>query len=282
MYRHITKNRTLDISTVIGISLVHLLAIGAFFTFSWEGLGLFLVLSFITGCCGITFGFHRLLSHQSFKAPKFLKYIAATIGCLTLQGGPIRWVATHRLHHKNADTPSDPHSSEEGFLWSHLVWNFYKQPELNSFEEYKRLAPDMASDKVFCFLDQHFFILYMLFNVLIFASGWLIRDLDLAWSLFFWGGLLRVVYVWHITWLVNSATHYWGYKSFESSDQSRNNWWVALLTFGEGWHNNHHVYPRSAKMGFTPFEFDLTYGLIKLMHRLGLASHIIEKKTVIQ
>jgi sn-1 stearoyl-lipid 9-desaturase len=275
VFREATKNKKFNPGMLIGVLIFHILAIGAIFTFSWPGFIAFLVITCLTGCLGVTMGFHRLLTHRSFTVSKPLKYFLTFLGCLTLQGGPVRWVATHRLHHKNADTPNDPHSSEEGFLWSHLIWNFYQQPELESMETLKRFAPDIYNDPVLRFMDEHFFSLYLVSGILFFLVGTWLAGWQIGLSLVFWGWILRIVYFWHITWLVNSATHYWGYQTFPSIDKSRNNWWVALLTFGEGWHNNHHAYPRSARMGLAWYELDVTYWIINLLERAGLAMKVV-------
>jgi fatty-acid desaturase len=276
MFFSAIQNKKLCPVSLMGIIIFHILAIGAIFTFSWPGFITFLVMSAVTGCLGITLCFHRLLTHRSFEAPKLLKYVLAFFGCLALQGGPVRWVATHRLHHKGADTPKDPHSSEEGFWWSHMVWNFFRQPELETTETLKRYAPDIYKDPVFRFMDQHFFLLYLGFATVLFLAGFFFQDWQLGLSLVVWGCILRIVYVWHVTWLVNSATHFWGYQTFPSRDKSRNNWWVALLTFGEGWHNNHHVHPRSARMVLAWYELDATYWVISTLKWLGLANKIIK------
>lgn len=275
MFAQAMQNKKFNPGSFLGILIFHVLAISAIFTFSWPGVITFLVMTFVTGCLGITLGFHRLLTHRSFEASKPLKYVLAFFGCLALQGGPVRWVATHRLHHKEADTPKDPHSSEEGFWWSHLVWNFFRQPELESTDTLKQYAPDIYRDPVLRFMDQHFFWLYLGFTGLLFLAGTLFHSWQLGLSLVVWGCILRLVYVWHVTWLVNSATHFWGYQTFPSRDKSRNNWWVALLTFGEGWHNNHHVHPRSARMGLKWSEPDVTYWLISLLNRTGLAVNVV-------
>lgn len=275
MFKEATQNKKFNPGMLLGVLLFHILAVGAIFTFSWPGLIAFLVMTVITGCLGITLGFHRLLSHRSFTASKPLKYFLAFCGCLALQGGPLRWVATHRLHHKHADTPNDPHSSQEGFWWSHLVWNFYQQPELESADTMKRFALDIYNDPVLRFMDRHFFFLYLVSGVLLLLIGTWLGGWQIGLSLVVWGWILRTVYFWHATWLVNSATHFWGYQRFPTRDKSRNNWWVALLTFGEGWHHNHHVYPRSAKMGLAWFEIDATYWVISVLRRLKLAANIV-------
>jgi fatty-acid desaturase len=285
VFKEATQNKKFNPAMLVGVTIFHILAIGAIFTFSWPGLIAFLLFTAITGCLGITMGYHRLLAHRSFSVPRPLKYFLAFCGCMALQGGPGRWVATHRLHHKGADTPQDPHSSEEGFLWSHLLWNFYQQPELESAETMKRFAPDIYNDPILRFMDEHFFSLYLMSGILLFGIGTWLAGWQIGVSLVFWGWIFRVVYFWHATWLVNSATHYWGYTTFPSNDKSRNNWWVALLTFGEGWHNNHHAYPRSARMGLAWFELDVTYCLISLLKRIRLAVNVVgipRKETTFQ
>lgn len=268
------QNRHFDLNTCIAVIGFHVLAISAFFTFSWPALYTFIGLSAITLCLGVTLGFHRLLTHQSFQTPKWLKYIFAFLGCLALQGGPIRWVATHRLHHKNADTPNDPHSSIEGFAWCHWRWNFYRQPELESIETYKKYAPELYRDPVMRFMDKYFFGIFLAFSFAMFSIVTAFSNWHLGLSVFVWGSILRIVYLWQVSWLVNSATHYWGYQTYTSRDESRNNWWVALLTFGEGWHNNHHVNPRSAQMGRAWYELDITYKVIQILKQLGLAKKV--------
>lgn len=279
MFIEARQNKKLDPGSLVAIILFHILALAAVFTFSWQGLVAFLVMTAVTGCLGITLGFHRLLTHRSFEVPRAIKYTLAFLGCLALQGGPVRWVATHRLHHKEADTPKDPHSSEEGFWWSHIFWNFFRQPELESTETLKRYAPEIYKDPVLRFMDRYFFGIYLVFSAMLFLAGTLFQGWQLGLSLLVWGCILRIVYVWHITWLVNSATHFWGYQTFPSGDKSRNNWWVAWLTFGEGWHNNHHSHPRSARMGLAWFELDVTYWVIRLLQQVGLASKVVGVNT---
>ena len=264
-----------DLPNVAGIVLVHLLAIGAFFTFSWSGLAICLVLVFTTACLGITLGYHRLFAHRSYQAPKAVEYLLAFFGSLALQGGPIKWVTTHRVHHKAADKPTDPHNSVKGFLWSHMLWICYKNPRVSRLVETGKLARDISQDRYMQFLERFFPLLYVLLAIALFVAGWLVGGvyLGLSWAL--WGCALRTVYTWHTTWLVNSATHYWGYRNYDSPDKSRNTWWVALLTFGEGWHNNHHAHQRCAKAGHRWFELDVTYGVIKLMTLLGLAKNVV-------
>ncbi len=275
LFLHATQNKTLNLATMVGVIAIHVLALTAFFTFTWAGLVTFLVMVVITGGFGITLGYHRLLTHQSFKTPRFIRYLLTLCGCLALQNGPVRWVATHRLHHKHADTPRDPHSSKEGFWWAHLVWTFYNQPELASVDTCKRFAPDIYNDPILRWMDKSVIVLYLALAVVLFAVGTYVAGWFVGVSLVTWGCLLRTVYVWHSTWLVNSATHYWGYKVASSPDDSRNNWWVAWVAFGEGWHHNHHVYPRSARFGQAWFEVDIAYGAICMLKKLGLAYDVV-------
>jgi fatty-acid desaturase len=265
--------------TLAALLVIHLLVLAAPLTFTWAGFALFAVMVVATGMLGITLGYHRLLTHQSFATSRWLQIFFATLGTLALQGGPISWVATHRLHHKTADTNEDPHSPIQGFGWAHLIWNLYSNPKLGTNEELHHLAPDLSRDPAFRYLERNFVLLNSGFALLVFTIGCLLQGWKLGLSLLIWGCAVRTVYVWHITWLVNSATHVWGYRTYDTNDNSRNNWWVALLTFGEGWHNNHHANPQSARMGLAWFELDITYWTIKLLSKIGLATHVIERRT---
>lgn len=265
--------RRFTAGSFIGVLVFHVLALAAVFTFTWSGFIVFLVMANVVQL-SLTLGYHRLLTHRSFKVPKLIEYFLAFLCCLALQGGPIRWVATHRLHHKKAETSEDPHSPSRGFLWAHLLWNFYRQPELETIEDLKHYAPDLYRDPVHRFLDRYFYGIYLLFAFLFFLVGAWIQGGWLGLSLVIWGFALRTVYGWHVTWLVNSVAHLWGYRAYSTPDNSRNNWWVALPTFGEGWHNNHHADPRSAKFGQTWFEPDVAYLVIYTLQQIGLATSI--------
>lgn len=232
-----------------GIVLIHLVALAAPFTFSWPGFILFILMTVVTASFGVTMGFHRLLTHKSFTTPRFIKYLLIFFGCLALQGGPIQWVGTHRFHHKEVDKPADPHSPLKSFLWAHVLWNFYKHPKLETIKQIRRYAPDLCRDPVILFFDKSFSLIYVACALIVFMIGMMVESWQLGLSLVIWGFALRTVYVWHTTWLVNSASHLWGYRNYSTSDNSHNNWWVAIMTFGEGWHNNHHAYPTAARAG---------------------------------
>lgn len=266
---------TFNPSSFWGILVIHLLALMAPFTFTWAGVFAFMLMVFITAPLGTTMGFHRLLAHGSFEASKPLRYFLTFCGCLALQDGPIQWVATHRLHHKETEQTNDPHSPAQSFLWAHLVWNFYKHPLLKDLESLRQYAPELCRDPVFHFFNRYYAVIYAILAVLVLGGGSLFGGWKLGLSLFVWGFALRTVYTWHTTWLVNSVCHLWGYQTYQVPNNSRNNWWVALLTFGEGWHNNHHAQPRSARMGLVWYELDMTYWLINLLHHLGLVKKVM-------
>lgn len=257
--------------------LLHIVALAGFYTFSWQGLVVLLVLYFCTICLGITLCYHRLLAHQSYKLPRPITYFLALLGCLAFQRGPIWWSATHRLHHSKTDREGDPHSPRYSFLWSHYLWPFFWHPQLDeSQENVRRLALDLWNDPGLRFLEKHYNTINVLFLGVLFSLGyWLGGGLKMGLSILVWGGFLRIIYGLNVTWCVNSAAHIWGYRRYDTPDTSRNNWWVALLTWGEGWHNNHHAYARSAKMGFVWYELDVTYWIISLLARLKLATHVV-------
>jgi stearoyl-CoA desaturase (delta-9 desaturase) len=262
----LTRHRQISWLTFLSIVGIHIAAVGAFFTFSWNALFLCLILHFIAGGIGITLGYHRLLTHRSFKVPKFLEHIIATIGTLNCQGGPISWGAIHRLHHAKSDQPGDTHSPRDGFFWSHMGWAITKSEMIDKFENYSKLMPDLVKDRYLVLLNNYHIVPTLLLSLILYFWGGL--------SYLCWGIFLRTVIFYHSTWLVNSAAHVWGYQTYKSNDHSRNLWWVALLTYGEGWHNNHHAFQNSARHGLNRWEIDATYGVICLLSFLGLASDI--------
>lgn len=253
---------------------IHLLALAAPFTFTWPGLVCFLVMCFMTGCIGITLCYHRLLSHRSFKTKKWVKYFLMFCGTLSMEGDPAWWTANHRLHHRESDQEMDPHSPRVSFLWAHVLWLLYDDPRMADRKILDRFIPDLINDPWAKFLAKYFLHVNIAFLVGLYALGYALGGTPYALSMLVWGGFLRIVWVWHITWFVNSATHVWGYRNYETRDDSRNIWWVALVSFGEGWHNNHHAHPSAAKSGHQWWEFDVTYGVIKLLASLGLAWQI--------
>jgi stearoyl-CoA desaturase (delta-9 desaturase) len=254
--------------TGIGLGVVHLGALCAFIpgTFHWSALIVLVVLYYITGSWGITLGFHRLLTHRSLKLWKPLEYLSAILGTLALQGGPIEWISTHRAHHAHTDKEGDPHDIHRGAWWSHIEWLYRPNSARLTKAEQLRLAPDLAGDPFYRFLENT----YLLWTVVLGLA--LLKIGGVSWLI--WGIFVRIVLTYHITWLVNSAAHMSGYQSYRTGDRSMNNWWVAFLAWGEGWHNNHHAFPFSARHGLRWFEFDATWITIKVLAWLKLARDI--------
>ena len=274
--------KELDWTVLGGLIFLHLFAALAFIPglFTWSGLVLALVMTFVASCLGITLCYHRLLSHRSFKTPKWFEYVLATCGCLAWQGGPIGWVGTHRMHHQHSDTEHDPHSPEHGFTWSHILWFLHKY---HHGVHRRQAATDLLKDKGLRFLDTYSWLPIVCLMVLLFAGGWAWSAVGFSdkagWvvgaSWVVWAVALRTVVFFHLTWFVNSAGHTWGYQNYkDTGDRSTNLWWLALFSFGEGWHNNHHANPRSAAHGLRWFEFDITYYTIKVLGWVGLAKKI--------
>ena len=247
---------------------IHAGALCAPFFFSWSGLILCMVLYSFIAFFGITLCLHRLLSHRSFDTPRPVRYILVLISCCSMEGNPIEWVGTHRRHHSTSDTSDDPHTPLKGLLWAHMGWIFHDL----SFD-YRRYAKDLLADPWIRAIDRTFWIPPLILLIALYVFGEVL--FGLGWSWVFWGGCVRGVLVYHVTWIVNSWTHRWGYRNFETTDHSTNSPIVAFLTAGEGWHNNHHAFPRSASHGMFKGEFDLTYQVIRLMEKLGLAWDVV-------
>ena len=255
--------------------VVHLGCIAAPWTFTWSGLGLVIALHWLCGGIGICLGYHRLLTHSSFLTPKWTKRLIATIGCLAGEGPPLSWVANHRLHHARSDQEGDPHSPNDGSIWSHVFWLAFRVGGKDSTAYFKKWAPDLYQDRYIRSLDYLFLPINLAFSAAIFGAGYAYDGMEVAVSWLIWAVAIRMVLVLHTTWLVNSASHMWGYRNYETRDDSRNNWWVALLTYGEGWHNNHHAHPRMANHGHKWWEIDMTYTVIRLMKACGLAWNVV-------
>ncbi len=257
-------------ANVVFFSAFHLIALSAFWCFSWQALGIAVVLHWLTGSLGICLGYHRLLSHRSLQVPQWLEYFLVTCGAVAMQGGPIFWVGAHRQHHAHAeDIELDPHSSDRGFWWSHMGWLIFPVRRFFDRETYFKFAPDIARDPYYRWLDTWFLLWQIPIAVALYCAG--------GWPFVVYGTFVRAVALWHCTWFVNSATHFWGYRNFEVEDNARNLWWVGVLAYGEGWHNNHHAHPRNAKAGLHWWEYDPTFWAIWVLQKVGLAKkvHII-------
>ena len=252
--------------TTITMVVFHLGAVAALFMFSWPALAASLLLWYLSGSLGVGMGFHRLLTHRGFKTPKVVEYFLTFCGLLALEAGPIAWVVTHRIHHAHTDAPGDPHTPREGSWWAHMGWILTGTAQQHGEEVMWRYAPDLMRDRFHVFLNRFFWLPQVVLGVTLFAVG--------GWTLMLWGVFLRVTLNLHATWLVNSATHMWGSRRFETTDDSTNLWWVALLTFGEGWHNNHHAHPTAARHGLAWYEVDVNWWGIRTLQLLGLAKEI--------
>jgi stearoyl-CoA desaturase (delta-9 desaturase) len=250
---------------------LHVGALLAPFYFSWSGLVLCLTL-YVMGSMGITLAYHRLLTHRSFQTPRVIEHILTFFGVLANQGGPLQWVATHRVHHKHSDHEGDPHTPRDGTFWAHALWWMTVNESLERLSENRRYVMDLAKDPIHRFYERFNFAIPVLIGVLLYPAGQWWGGLGVSWVL--WGFFLRTAVVYNATHFVNSATHKWGYRNFVTRDDSTNLWWVALVSFGEGWHNNHHAFPRSARHGMRWWEFDATFLAIKVLSFLRMARHI--------
>lgn len=261
-----SKGQAPNWSIIAFFAVFHLGALAAFFFFDWKAVAVAFVLNWMALCLGIGMSYHRLLTHRSYKVPKWIEYFLAVCATLALEGGPIFWVATHRLHHQFSDKPGDPHSPREGGLWAHVGWLLVGESKHSNGVMMGRYAPDLWKDPFYRLLNRFHYVPITLIAIGLFAWG--------GWPMLLWPIFFRVALGLHFTWLVNSATHMWGSRRFQTRDDSRNSWWVALLTFGEGWHNNHHAHPVSARHGLAWYELDITWLHIRFLERLGIAKSV--------
>ncbi|MCO5597003.1 hypothetical protein L7F22_051075 [Adiantum nelumboides] len=254
-----------DIAIGIYLVLTHLGCLLAPFHFTWKAFGVFLCMYVITGLFGITLSYHRNLSHKSVTLPKWLEYTCAYCGVLALQGDPLEWVSSHRYHHQHCDTEKDPHSPYGGFWFSHMWW-VIDSNQMSDKVGVRNNVADLAKQPFYRFLQKTYPLHGILAGILLYAWGGL--------PFLIWGGTLRVTWVYHITWLVNSACHVWGQQAWKTGDLSKNNWWVGILAFGEGWHNNHHAFEYSARHGLEWWQLDLTWYVIFALEKMGLAKNV--------
>jgi stearoyl-CoA desaturase (delta-9 desaturase) len=270
------------------IGSIHLLTLLVFvpWFFSWTGLVLFIVGHYIFGMLGMTLCYHRLLTHRGFTCPKWFEHFLSLLGVCCLQDSPARWVSIHRKHHQHSDDDTDPHSPLVTFLWSHLGWIFIENRELDGLRFYERYARDILRDPFYLRLERNrlWLWVYAALMALYFSAGLLVGwfmtgrymgGVQFGASVLVWGVFARTVLGWHTAWSVNSLTHLWGYRNYKTSDNSRNNWLVALWAHGEGWHNNHHADQVSSAHGHRWWEFDVTYLTICCFEFLGLATDVV-------
>lgn len=267
---------------------MHLLALLAFvpWLFSWTGVILAFAGLYVFGTLGISICFHRLLTHRGMVFPKPLEHAFAILGICSMQDTPARWVAMHRRHHEHSDEQPDPHSPLVSFFWGHMGWLMFKNRDLTRLGLTNRYAKDVLRDRFYVIVERKapWLCIVMTSWMLFFAGGFIaelllggtaMQALQFGLSLLVWGVFVRIVLVWHNTWAVNSVTHVWGYRNYNTDESSRNNLLVGYLTAGEGWHNNHHAYPRSARHGHTWWELDVTWLTIRLLEVMGLAHKVV-------
>jgi sn-1 stearoyl-lipid 9-desaturase len=252
--------------TAAAMFIFHAGALAALFTFTWAALAVSLVLLWAAGSLGIGIGYHRLLTHRGYKTPKWVEYFLTLCGALALEGGTIQWVTTHRIHHAHTDAHEDPHSPRDGRWWAHVGWILRGTAQNHDRATVERYAPDLLKDGFHVWISRWYYLPLVLLGLALLLCG--------GWPVFLWGVFLRVVVGLHATWLVNSATHMWGTRRFETADDSTNNLLIALLTFGEGWHNNHHAHPRAARHGLAWYELDVNWWGIRALQMLGLAKTV--------
>jgi len=255
--------------------LIHLGALLVFFTpFAWPCI-VVLGISYAARMFAITAFYHRYFSHRTFKTSRIVQFLGAFVACASGQRGPLWWAAHHRMHHRHSDTDKDSHSPHhKNFLWSHTLW-FMTDYALPTF---LKEIPDWVKFKELRFINRFDWIAVLALALgCYFLGEWSVFQ---AWtsldglSMLGWGFFLPTVLLYHATFSVNSLTHMFGKKKYKTGDESRNNWFVSIITFGEGWHNNHHFFPGSARQGFTPWEIDPTYYCLKLLSLFGLVSNL--------
>jgi stearoyl-CoA desaturase (delta-9 desaturase) len=271
---------------------IHLFALYAFvpWFFTWSGLILGVLGHFVFGMFGITIGYHRLLTHRGFTCPKWLEHFLALLGICNLQDSPARWVAIHRMHHQHSDKQPDPHSPLASFLWGHVGWVVCRHRDLDTPSHYERYVRDLLRDPFYLKLErkQGWFLVYVAHALLIMLTGAVFgylthggsssEALRYAASWGVWAVAVRTVFVLHGTWSVNSISHLFGYRNYETRDHSTNNWLVALISHGEGWHNNHHAEPRSAIHGHRWWEYDMSWWVIRSWEKMGLVKDVVRPK----
>ena len=275
------------------ILMIHLVALAVCVPalFSWTNVIVTVVGVFVFGQ-GINLGYHRLLAHRSLIVPKWLEYVYVTMALCCMEESPAKWVSTHRRHHAFSDEPDDPHSSGRGLFWSHMGWLLMRRRDVQGLGADPRWSADILADRWYKTLERHWWLppSFFLGQIVVFGAVGFLAGLVAGQNispalltgvgLVVWGVFARTVAVWHITWSVNSLTHAFGYRNYETDEKSRNNWLVAVVASGEGWHNNHHHDPASASNQHRWWEFDPTYYHIRLLQALGLARKVIAPRHV--
>ena len=237
---------------------VHVAAFGVFFTGITTTAVVLFAIAFWGRLFGITGGYHRYFAHKTFKTSRAFQFVLALLGTAATQKGPLWWASLHRIHHRESDGPGDVHSPKRGFYYSHQGWIFDKRWQATRLD----LIPDFAKYPEIQWLNRWHFVPPVGLAVLCYAIG--------GMPGLFWGFFLSTTVLWHSTYTINSLSHVFGKRRFATDDTSKNNWMLALLTFGEGWHNNHHNYMASCRQGFRWWEIDITYYALRGLAALGL------------
>ncbi len=263
IYGRKASNGEINWITAIAMTAFHIGAVVALFYIDLGAIATAAFLWWVAGSLGIGMGYHRLLTHRGYKTPKWMEYFLTLCGTLALEGGPIFWVATHRIHHQHSDHEGDPHTPREGTYWAHMGWIMTGKAMHHDTEVLARYTPDLSKDPFHVGLTKWHWVTNVVVGLALLAFG--------GWTYVLWGTFFRTTFGLHCTWLVNSATHIFGSQRFKTRDDSKNSFWVAMLTFGEGWHNNHHAHPVSARHGLAWYEFDMNWIGISALKMLGLA-----------
>lgn len=221
---------------------------------------------------GLTAFYHRYFSHRAFKTSRVVQFLGAVLGSSAAQRGPIWWAAHHRHHHRASDQPNDIHSPrQQGFLWSHMLWFTTRE----NYGTDQRMVKDWLKYPELKWLDRFDFVAPALLAAAMYALGAVLKAVapQLGTNgpqMLIWGFVVSTITLYHVTFSINSLAHKYGTVRFDTQDDSRNNWWLALVTFGEGWHNNHHYYPNAARQGFRWWEIDISYYVLVLLSYMGL------------
>ena len=274
------------LATLIVI-VVPQMALAAAIWMIWDTPSLWLTVGMLLGgyvltVLGVTIGYHRLFTHKSFKASPILTLVLGILGSMAVEGPILEWVATHRRHHQHTDRPDDPHSPHvhgttflslmRGMAHAHVGWFFSKAPTPEFMQRY---VPDLQADRLVSIISRLFPLWVALGLLIPFGIAFIVTGTWVgAFMGLVWGGLLRVLLVHHVTWSVNSVCHLWGQRPFNTHDESRNNPIFGVLALGEGWHNNHHAFPTSAKQGLEWWQIDVSYLIIRLLWAIGLVRDI--------
>ena len=271
-YALITSGKEIDWMRVIPFIILHLSCFMIFFVgFSWTAFVVCMSL-FAIRMFAITGFYHRYFSHKTFRTSRFVQCLFAMIGATAVQRGPLWWAAHHRGHHMYSDTTEDKHSPKEhGFIWSHMGWFLTK----SNFVTNTKLIRELIRFPELRIIDRFDLLMPLALSISLWVIGYYLEQYEPSlhtngFQLFIWGFSVSTIMLYHATFLVNSVAHQWGKKRYETKDTSRNNFIIAILTFGEGWHNNHHHYPGSARQGFYWWEIDLTYYVLKFLAMTGI------------